>query len=136
MKVNRKTRCGARKLIRLCLHNGEFDFPRARQVASGIARSEHRGRVELLWEFHLLLKLECERRTAEIASATPLQEEIRERISVGLERMYGPGLQLHFVERPELIGGMSVLVGSDLYDDSVRFRLMLLERNFSVAGNW
>lgn len=136
MKVKRQTRCDARKLIRICVAKGEIDFPRARQVASGIAESDHRGRVELLWEFRRLVRLECERRSAEIASATPIQQELRERISANLEHLYGRGLQIHFVERPELIGGLCVLVGSDLYDDSVRHRLTLLGRSFSAADGW
>ena len=45
----------------------------------------------------------------------------------GLSRVYGPGLDTSFGLSPELIGGMRIKVGSDVYDASVRARLAALE---------
>ncbi len=130
MKVNRQTRRDARKLYRFCLENNELDSARAREVARQITASKHRGRVALLWEFHRLVRLESGRRTAEIASAVPLESDLREHITDDLQHLYGLRLQMRFVEKPELIGGVRVLVGSDVYDDSVRYRLAQLEKSF------
>jgi F-type H+-transporting ATPase subunit delta len=134
MKANRKTRRDARKLFRLCLDGGKLDSARARRVE--ISRSKYRGHIALLWEFHRLVKLEWDRRSAEIASAVPLAHDLRERLTTDLEHVYGTDLQIRFVERPELIGGVRVLVGSDVYDDTIRHRLALLERSFSAVNGW
>ena len=43
---------------------------------------------------------------------------------------YGPGMSTSFAANPELIGGMRVKVGSDVYDGSVRTALLTLEERF------
>jgi F-type H+-transporting ATPase subunit delta len=45
-------------------------------------------------------------------------------------QQYGPGLTTSFVENPELIGGMRIQVGCDVYDGSVRARLEALAKSF------
>ena len=51
-------------------------------------------------------------------------------IQAGLARRYGPGLSTAFAQRPALIGGMRIQVGSDVYDGSVRAGLAALEKSF------
>ena len=48
-------------------------------------------------------------------------------LQLGLE---GASLALPFAQRPELIGGMRVQVGCDVYDGSVRAWLEALEKSF------
>jgi F-type H+-transporting ATPase subunit delta len=47
-----------------------------------------------------------------------------------LVQEYGQGLNTTFAENPELIAGMRIRVGSDVYDGSVRSRLEALEQKF------
>jgi F-type H+-transporting ATPase subunit delta len=136
MNANKRTRRDARRIFRYCLENGKVVPDRVREVAKTITESKSRGHIGLLWEFHRLVKLACDRRTAEISSAVPLQNDLRERITSELEHVYGVGLDLRFLEKPELIGGVRVLVGSDVYDDTIRHRLDLLERKFSAVNGW
>ena len=56
--------------------------------------------------------------------------EIRADLQAGLARVYGPGLNTAFTHSPELIGGMRIQVGSDVYDGSVRGRLAALAARF------
>ncbi len=51
-------------------------------------------------------------------------------IQAALTRIYGPGLNASFVERPELIGGMRIRVSSDIYDGSVQGKLAALAASF------
>lgn len=136
MKANRRTRRDARKLFRLCQENGRLNASRVREVTRWIIERKFRRYMELLWCLHRLVKIECDRHTAEIASATPLQEDVRKRITAELEQLYGAGIETRFTENPELIGGLRVAVGSDVYDDSVRYRLAKLQETFSAAGSW
>lgn len=136
MKANRQIRRDARKLFRFCFQEGRLDAVRAREVTQKLIESKHRGYVALLWQFHRLVRLECDRHSAEVASAVPLQKDLCEEIAADLESLYGSGLEVRFVENPDLIGGVRVLVGNDVYDDSVRYRLTQLQRSFSVASGW
>ena len=45
-------------------------------------------------------------------------------------RLYGVKLSFGFAVSPVLIGGMRIRVGSDVYDGSVRARLVALEDSF------
>ena len=127
MKANRKVKRAARQLFRLCLVNGVLDEGRTRQVAERIAASRRRGALAILSDFQRLVRLDSDRHSALVESATPLVPGMREGIQAGLTRVYGPGLEATFAENPALIGGMRIKVGSDVYDDSVRARLAALE---------
>jgi len=127
MKANRKVKRAARKLFRLCLVNGALDEGRVRQVAQSIAASRRRGSLAVLADFQRLVRLDSERHSALVESATPLMPDMRADIQAGLTRVYGPGVEATFTENPALIGGMRIKVGSDVYDDSVRARLAALQ---------
>jgi F-type H+-transporting ATPase subunit delta len=127
MKANRKVKRAARQLFRLCVVDGVLDAARVRQVAQRIATSRRRGALRLLADFQRLVRLDRDRHTAVVESATPLTGSVREGIESSLARVYGPGLEAAFAPNPALIGGMRIKVGSDVYDDSVRARLAALE---------
>jgi F-type H+-transporting ATPase subunit delta len=55
---------------------------------------------------------------------------LRASVQARLESVYGPGMDILFVYRPALIGGMRVKVGSDVYDGSVQSQLAALEKGF------
>ena len=69
------------------------------------------------------MKLDYAEHTATIESATPLPDDLRAAVQGGVTQHYGPGLTTAFAENPELIGGMRIQVGGDVYDGSVRARL-------------
>ena len=133
MKANRKVRRAARQLYRLCLVDGRLDDGRVRQAAQHIAASKRRGSVAILMDLQRLVRLDRDRHTALVESATPLVAGTREGIQAGITRVYGPGLEATFAENPALIGGMRITVGSDVYDDTVRARLAALEASLEVS---
>jgi F-type H+-transporting ATPase subunit delta len=130
MKTSRQTKRDAKRLFRWCLVNGLLDESRTRQVVQSIIESKRRGDLALLSHFRRLVKLEYARHTAEVESAVPVSADLRASIQAGLARAYGPGISASFVHNPELIGGMRIKVGNDVYDGSVRARLAVLEKNF------
>jgi F-type H+-transporting ATPase subunit delta len=74
-------------------------------------------------EFRRMVRLDSDRHRASVESATALADDLRDTVREGLARVYGPGLETSFAENPDLIGGMRIRVGSDVYDGSVRARL-------------
>jgi F-type H+-transporting ATPase subunit delta len=73
-----------------------------------------------------LVELAAARREATVAyvvtAVAPTDSEERQLVD-RLSRMYGRQISLKVEVRPEIIGGISVRVGSDLYDGTVRRRL-------------
>jgi F-type H+-transporting ATPase subunit delta len=130
MKTTKQAKREATQLFRLCLVNGSLDEGRVRQVVQRIIEGKRRGYLVLLSQFHRLVKLDHDRHTAEVQSATPLPADLRASVQAGLESMYGPEIDIVFAQRPALIGGMRVKVGSDVYDGSVQAGLAALERSF------
>jgi F-type H+-transporting ATPase subunit delta len=127
MKASKSVKRAARQLFRLCHVDGVLDEGRVRQVTERIATSRRRGALPILSDLQRLVRLDRDRHTAVVESATPLVGSVREGIQAGLARIYGPGLETSFEQNPALIGGMRIKVGSDVYDGSVRMRLAALE---------
>lgn len=127
MKSNRKASRAARRLFRLCVVEGLLDEGRVRQVAARIAAPGRHGSLPVLSEFARLVRLDCERRTVVVESAVPLSHDVRDGVGARLVDAYGPAITVTFAVDPALLAGISVRVGSDVYDGSVRARLATLE---------
>jgi F-type H+-transporting ATPase subunit delta len=64
-----------------------------------------------------------ERQLAYVVSAVPLTEQDEQRLGARLAEMYGREVSLKVSVQPRILGGLSVQVGSDLYDGTVLRRL-------------
>jgi len=123
MKGNRRTIRAARRLYRLCLIDGRLDDSRVRQVARRLGASRRRGSIAVLSTLRRMVRLDRDRHSALVETATGLADDLRAEVQAGLARLYGSGLATSFETSPDLIGGMRIRVGSDVYDGSVRARL-------------
>lgn len=130
MIVSKQAKQEAKQLFRVCLVNGSLDENRVRQVVRSAIAAGYRHAPAVLAHFSRLVRLDRQQHTAQIESATLLPAEVQAATKAGLKRHYGEGLSTNFVQRPELIGGMRIQVGSDVYDGSVLAGLRALERSF------
>jgi len=130
MKINKQAKREGKQLFRFCLVNGLLDENRVRNVVRHVVAAGHRDGPAILSHFRRLVKLDIARRTATVESAAPLPPDLQADIEAGLTRRYGAGLMAVFAQRPALIGGMRIQVGSDVYDGSVRAGLAALEQSF------
>jgi F-type H+-transporting ATPase subunit delta len=130
MKSVKQTRREAKRLFRLCSVDGLTDASRVRQVAQKIIEAGRRDSSALLYQFLYLVKLDVARHTARIESAALLPDDLQAGVEADLARLYGPGISASFAQNPELIGGMRIKVGSDVYDGSVKAGLDALEKSF------
>jgi len=127
MKTTKRTRQASRQLFRLCHVNGNLDDARVRTVATRLSASGRRGSLSILSGFLRLVRLDRDRHLAVVESATNLTEHLRETVAARLVMVYGAGLETSFRENADLIGGMRIKVGSDVYDGSIRRKLEELE---------
>lgn len=130
MKITKQAKREAKQLFRYCVVNGFLDANRVRSVVHHVVAAGRRDSAAILSHFKRLVKLDLVRRTATVESATPVPPDLQAAIEAGLTRRYGPGLTTAFAQRPDLIGGMRIQVGTDVYDSSVRAALAALEKSF------
>ena len=130
MKTSKQSRREAKELFRACVVNGVLDDTRVRMVVQRVIATKPRGFIGILSHFQRLVKLDLERRTARVESAIPLPPEMQAAIQASLVRTYGQGLNISYALNPQLIGGMRIRVGSDVYDGSVQARLAALQDSF------
>ena len=128
MKVNKESRRLARELIRASFTDGQLDSGRVATLVKSLAEKKPRNYLNALGEYQRLLRLEVEKRTATIESASELNPELARTTVDSLKKKYGPDLTTKFVVNPELLGGMRIRVGSDVWDSSVRNRLQRLQQ--------
>lgn len=126
MKSPREARKTARSLFRSCLPDGKLDASRVRAVTDALATDKPRGYLAILQSFARLVRLELGRRHVVIESAAPLTESEMSNLRSEITRTHGADLTFETAVRPELIGGLRVRVGSDVWDGSVRARLEAL----------
>jgi len=75
---------------------------------------------------HRLVELAAdrqERQVAYVTTAGPLAEDEERRLGAKLSELYGRDVSMKLTVDPEILGGISVQVGSDLYDGTVARRL-------------
>ena len=130
MKISKQARRDAKHLFRGCVANGLLDDNLVRQTVQLLIARKPRGYIAILTRFQRLVRLDVARRTATIESARPLPENLRTAMQANLARKYGPGLAISFAQNPNLIGGVRVRVGSDVYDASISARLAELAETF------
>ena len=127
MKVSKAAARSARKLLSLSYEGGKLQADRVKDITRRVGEEKPRGYLAILQEYGRLLRLEVGKRQATIESAVELGAQTGNALVEDLRRTYGDDLTAEFKVNPELIGGMRVKVGSDVWDGSVRARLTSLK---------
>ena len=128
MKINKETRQLSRELLRASVVDGKLDSGRISSLVKSLIEKKPRHYIQVLEAYQRLLRLEVEKRTATVETATELSPEAGQQIVDNLKRRYGSDLAARFVVNPQLLGGMRIRVGSDVWDSSVRNRLHRLQQ--------
>lgn len=134
MKSARQREHEARKLLRFCIVGETIDNSRVRIVAEKLLHENRRGYLALLKRFVHLMKQEYARHSAQIETAVPMPADLRTLVLERLVATHGPAITSSFVHNPDLIGGMRIKVGSDVYDGSVRSALARLASNLGIPA--
>ena len=123
MKISREARRLARELFRLSLVNGRIDANRVSEISKWLIAERPRGYVQTLKEVSRLIRLELDKRHAIIESATPLDATSADNIAKTLKLKFGDDITTEFRTSPDLLGGLRVKLGSDVWDGSIANRL-------------
>ena len=127
MKATKDARKVSRQLFRHSFTLGKLDEERISQMVQTVIATKPRRYIDVLKDYQRLLQLEVEKRHAVIESATPLNRSLGDRIVANLRAKYGEDLTTEFRTNPELLGGLRIKIGNDVWDGSVKSRLNQLQ---------
>jgi F-type H+-transporting ATPase subunit delta len=127
MKLNKEIRQLSRKMLQASFTNGQLDPGRITSLVDSVIAEKPRNYVDVLKNYKRLLRLEVEKRRATIETASEVDPAIRSDVIANLKTKYGNDLSPEFKVDPQLLGGMRIRVGSDVWDSSVRNRLKRLQ---------
>ena len=127
MKLNKEIRQLSRKMLQASFTDGQLDADRISSLVDSLISHKPRNYIDVLKNYKRLLRLEVEKRHATIESASEMDPAMRSEIVANLKSKYGDDLATDFHVDPQLLGGMRIRVGSDVWDGSVRNRLERLQ---------
>jgi F-type H+-transporting ATPase subunit delta len=130
MKVSKDAASAARRIYRLCAPEGRLDEDKIRKAFEKIAEAKPRDYRAIMHSLLNLVRLDDKSRQALIESATELDAANRSRIEKNLNEQYGGGLSFTYNTNAELLGGVKIRVGNDVWDGSVQSRLDRLANAF------
>ncbi len=131
MKLTKDARRLSRGLFRASFSDGRLDEGKVRAVTQKVVSEKPRRYLDILKAYQRLLRLEIEKRHAIVESAVELDEATREQLQTSLRAKYGADVTTDFRSAPDLIGGLRIRIGSDVFDSSVRERLSRLKSDFA-----
>ncbi len=131
MKIPKEARKLSRTLYRASFTNGRLDKAKVGAVVQHIVTSKPRHYLAVLRNYQRLLRMELERRHAVIESAVALDQATSDKIVADLKARYGDDITTELKVTPELIGGLRVRIGSDVWDGSIAGRLAALRKNIT-----
>jgi len=128
MKINKEIRRLSREMLRASFTDAQLDPGRIASLVDSLVARKPRHYVDVLKNYRRLLRLELEKRQAKIETASEVDAATTSGLVDNLKKKYGNDLATEFVVNPELLGGMRIRVGSDVWDGTVRNRLERLQR--------
>ncbi len=128
MKISREARRTAREMFRLSLVDGRLDTARVKDISDRLVSEKPRSFLEILKEYTRLVRLELANRHAVIESAVALPDEQASRILADIKTRFGNDVTAEFRVQPNLLAGIRIKVGSDVWDGTVRNRLNTLSQ--------
>ena len=128
MKINKEIRQLSREMLRASFTDGQLDHGRISSLVDSLIAKKPRHYVDVLKNYRRLLRLELEKRQARIETANEVDSATSSELVSNLKKKYGGDLTAEFVVNPELLGGMRIRVGSDVWDGTVRNRLERLQQ--------
>ena len=128
MKINKEIRRLAREMLRASFTDGQLDSGRITSLVDSLIARKPRNYIDVLKNYRRLLRLEVEKRRARIETASEVDREATSKVLENLKKRYGDDLVTEFVVNPQLLGGMRIRIGSDVWDGTVRNRLERLQQ--------
>lgn len=130
MRTGKEAAKMAQKLFAASVVDGRVNPDTVRIIVNKLAEKKPRGYLTLIKAYWRRIRLEIEKSQAVVESATELEPAVKASVLADLKKKYGDQVEAEFALNPELLGGMKIRVGSDVWDGSVKNRLERLADKF------
>ena len=131
MKSGKELKRTAKKLFQASIADGVLDPQVVQSVVRKLSETKPRGYLQVISHYWRLVQLEIERNRAQIESAVELDAKTKKQVESDLKKKYGDQISTEYSVRPELLGGIRIKIGSDVWDGSVKNRIERLEEKFN-----
>ena len=126
MSASKQIRATARTLLKLSLENGQLSEAKVRDVLAWFEAKPPAHAAATLREYHRLVVREYNRSRARIEFAGALSSGAVASILSELSRIYGRPVSAATSENPDLIAGVRISIGDDVYERSIASQLETL----------
>lgn len=124
MKINREAAQFARKVFRACLTEKGLDEEKLSTLLKAMQKNQPRNHYAILTRLKKLVTLHNEAITVLVETATELKDDSE------LKKAFGAEAKIEVTVKPELLGGMRIRQGSNVWDSTVSGRLEQLASQF------
>jgi len=126
VRADKKTKLLAKQLFKLSLAQGEVSADQVAGVLGYIEKTAPRQPLALLQLYHRAITAEVAKSRAVVEHAGPLGEPALKMIEAALARKYQRRVTATARPNPQLVAGLRVRVGSDVYESTVAGQLAAL----------
>ena len=130
MHNSREARRLSRQLVKLSFTDGKLDQEKITKMVGSLVEEKPRHYVEALKDYQNLIRLEIQKRQATVESAVDIDQGLKDKIAANLRSRYGDDVTVSYKLNPDLLGGLRIKIGDDVWDGSVRQRLNRLQQQF------
>jgi F-type H+-transporting ATPase subunit delta len=127
MRTAKEARRVSGMLFRNSFTEGKLDKEKISHMVESLLAEKPRHYVDALKVYQRLIRLETEKRHVVIESATQLNSALANQIVTNLRARYGEDLTTEFRTNPELLAGLRIKIGDDVWDGTVKNRLHKLQ---------
>lgn len=129
MAVKKQAQQLARQLFKLSFENGSISAERVAGVLAYVEKTKPAQTVAVLKAYERLVAAEIARSQAIVEHAGPIQPDAVNAIGALFSKKYGRPVAASAKSAPDLIAGLRVRIGDDVYENSVAARLGELAAN-------
>lgn len=126
MASSKKTAVLARQLFKLSLDNDRLSEERVGGVLAWVEKHRPAHSLALLRAYRHLVDAELNRNRAVIEYAGEVAPSVFAAIAASMSRRFGRPIEAAPVARPDMIAGLRVQVGCDIFENSVAGQLAAL----------
>ena len=127
MSLDKKTRRFAHSLFKLSLEDGRVSESRVGAILGWVDREKPHRSVALLREYLRLVTIEIDRSLAKVEHAGDLSADSLREIAASFSKRYGRPIEAIARPNADLIAGLRIRIGFDVYENSVASQLATLE---------
>ena len=126
MAANKQTKLLAKRLFRLSFAHGQLSAEQVAGVLGYIEKSAPRHPLTLLKLYHRAVATEFAKSRALVEHAGPVSDATLQLIGQAMTRKYQRPVTASGRPSPQLLAGLRIRVGSDLYESTVAGQLATL----------